>query len=586
MYVPLLFRTDQDDGSTRPQDMWKAAFRLAGSSLMRVASCLQFGRVSEDTAFLDSHFSRRTFWRFTLPAYGVLAVFNDIVMNEPLPFVVGDVFLLVSLTLATWLLPHQSVRADIMISLANVIAFAGPAAAMEKLLAVEDYEIQTWTLNCGIWVVVSTLLGVRSSAIFGCILADVVVAATVAPELLRLVACSGLVNIALGVPIDMAARYVHAGYVALQKVLDDCSDGFCSIDLETGIVTSTSDKIKTLCGDALWGKPFTTILQPDDGERWEELIHEAKVGNLKTILATCKVAAPSCVNTFDCRLVPYMKSQNRLWICLHIIGEFRATHLAGAIDLSASPGHLTTVDEVKEDAASLIAMEIGIGIEKDAEAMQSVAGFVEMDDTTHSQSELNFSLSAPSADGQREARPRLTVDASTQTDQRDNGFARPPRPLATGASDRLLAASSEERAGLGGTPANRVIVRRRRRHGHGHHKWVVLTSSKRVLPEFLETPLDTTMRALIYSLTMINARGDGCCHYHVSLARLAVAIEKMNLNPCNKRFTPSQGWQCAGCLCMNDLDDECLVCGGTQWQPMTVVIDADSGNLGSEDPDI
>eukprot|EP00929_Paragymnodinium_shiwhaense_P098384 TRINITY_DN5985_c1_g2_i3.p1 TRINITY_DN5985_c1_g2~~TRINITY_DN5985_c1_g2_i3.p1 ORF type:complete len:480 (-),score=67.50 TRINITY_DN5985_c1_g2_i3:200-1639(-) len=117
----------------------------------------------------------------------------------------------------------------------------------------------------------------------------------------------------------------------------------------------------------------------------------------------------------------------------------------------------------------------------------------------------------------------------------------------------------------------------------GYH--VVLCSSRRMLPEFSETP-EATLRTLVLLLIdKVNARGSGCCAWHIAVRRLQVHLRNCFEEKCGgpflKPFRPNDGWQCNTCLAMNPLPDksgegsedgdsdesggfECQVCFGTE----------------------
>merc|ERR1712032_871910 len=66
----------------------------------------------------------------------------------------------------------------------------------------------------------------------------------------------------------------------------------------------------------------------------------------------------------------------------------------------------------------------------------------------------------------------------------------------------------------------------------------------------------------------INTTGSGCCGYHITLARLKLALQSLYRSYCKPEYKPDSSWQCAYCFSMNsisydeDFDDEiCYMCG-------------------------
>jgi len=105
-------------------------------------------------------------------------------------------------------------------------------------------------------------------------------------------------------------------------------------------------------------------------------------------------------------------------------------------------------------------------------------------------------------------------------------------------------------------------------------KRLFLNSSKRLLPQFKETPLTTTATVLAGAMEHINSRGEGCCPWHVSLTSCCSLVHDLLASSECMAFRPLDGWQCRFCWAMNDdvdeddagwdLNDEaleCTVCG-------------------------
>jgi len=115
--------------------------------------------------------------------------------------------------------------------------------------------------------------------------------------------------------------------------------------------------------------------------------------------------------------------------------------------------------------------------------------------------------------------------------------------------------------------AQRALARHRARHPQ-----VKLNTCKLTLSAFEETPKRTVIYLLIDALMRINARGKGCCFFHVGLHVLRRQIVDLIKEKCNPQFTlkADEKWQCASCLVLNDLEDSdeadgedrsCPLCG-------------------------
>ena len=192
---------------------------------------------------------------------------------------------------------------------------------------------------------------------------------------------------------------------------------------------------------------------------------------------------------------------------------------------------------------------------------------------------LTLSASALSAFGlSRHQR----ADASTQT---TNTISRPPRPPKTVEVGRIRwpadkAATPQPPGAYAASPRRKSRVK--------------LCSSKLCLPQFSETPEGSVVRMLMTALLHTNARGSGCCSFHVTVARCAKALQGLSGRACLSPFQPVDAWQCAKCLALNDpllLDDSdeqrCRSCGSTEKMlPIdleTVILSSTSEDLESEE---
>lgn len=72
-----------------------------------------------------------------------------------------------------------------------------------------------------------------------------------------------------------------------------------------------------------------------------------------------------------------------------------------------------------------------------------------------------------------------------------------------------------------------------------------------VLEQFKETPIATQILCAFYALEHSNARGRGCCPYHIGVASLIRNLQEMGRHDCVPDYSPLGSWQCTQCLATN-----------------------------------
>eukprot|EP00747_Dinoflagellata_sp_TGD_P052766 gnl/TRDRNA2_/TRDRNA2_148086_c0_seq1.p1 gnl/TRDRNA2_/TRDRNA2_148086_c0~~gnl/TRDRNA2_/TRDRNA2_148086_c0_seq1.p1 ORF type:complete len:826 (-),score=104.95 gnl/TRDRNA2_/TRDRNA2_148086_c0_seq1:65-2542(-) len=146
------------------------------------------------------------------------------------------------------------------------------------------------------------------------------------------------------------------------------------------------------------------------------------------------------------------------------------------------------------------------------------------------------------------AKTAACADASTQTSLTAKD-GRPP-----------ISPSSSEPQHDGERVPRRVMDWLHRSAPSPQKRNVELNSSRLILPTFAETPQTSSFLTLHTALGHANARGSGCCPWHIACARLHRAMKVLIARKCMPDFSPYKGWQCAACLSMHyKADDEDLV---------------------------
>merc|ERR1712079_178681 len=98
----------------------------------------------------------------------------------------------------------------------------------------------------------------------------------------------------LGIYIDTMVSSAHHIQVAMQKLLENGSDGHFVLDLETQNISSASTKSQKLFGvSSCCGIYFEDFVQLDDHGRFNRMLAEARCGNFETIIISCRVSVAS-----------------------------------------------------------------------------------------------------------------------------------------------------------------------------------------------------------------------------------------------------------------------------------------------------
>ena len=485
-------------------------------------------------SYLCSDFSRRKHRHITLSLSLLLGLVLDC-FDKPFLIICSEAACILLTALVTRLMPLDSLTADVIVVLAEmaVAVFAVVVRSVDS-----EHSFDHW----GAWenlmcLTIYTLLGVHSSVTTVGSAALAVMYCVLMPNSLFVftaTACLAL-QIVAGVWIEIVTSSCHLTQMALHKVLDDCSDGFCFIDLETTCIHSASRKMYELFGEVLCGGHFTDMITlSGDKARFEALLSKAKDGSLSTVLVSFEVALPDLIKTFDCKLVAYRKTSAQLGLCLQLIGEVRIERgpdarggcltgsgleqdcLAGqggeeeaqADFRSPSDAEAPVNDRLLSRPVSVLSAfdnaSGGVPSRKPIRHPEADVASVAAQSTT----ELAYSISVLSAHennmhiASTQTPIISTSSSSTQTNLASNSL-RPPR-----LSEKRFPDSS---------PSKNTNKQNRKEPERAHipKGRVNLCSSKLVHSQFVETPVPDIQNFITSVLLHVNPRGSGCCAFHI-----------------------------------------------------------------------
>ena len=148
----------------------------------------------------------------------------------------------------------------------------------------------------------------------------------------------------------------HDNRIAMQQLLDMASDGFCSVDVCTGALTTSSERLrKTIGHGALPGSLLTNWVEEDDRATVLEILRLAAIGEkLHPVLVTCLVGnikedACGTAIRFDARIIPYAFAGSSLSISVQVQGEVRVEEMC-AIDVATVQNEVGEVADVDHDS--------------------------------------------------------------------------------------------------------------------------------------------------------------------------------------------------------------------------------------------
>ena len=86
--------------------------------------------------------------------------------------------------------------------------------------------------------------------------------------------------------LEISTASAYATHAGLQKLLDDGSDGFCTIDLRLGTICDASPKMVALCGRRACAGRFVDMLSGRDRQAFTDFVNDGMRGELKSMLVS------------------------------------------------------------------------------------------------------------------------------------------------------------------------------------------------------------------------------------------------------------------------------------------------------------
>eukprot|EP00747_Dinoflagellata_sp_TGD_P154201 gnl/TRDRNA2_/TRDRNA2_177479_c1_seq1.p1 gnl/TRDRNA2_/TRDRNA2_177479_c1~~gnl/TRDRNA2_/TRDRNA2_177479_c1_seq1.p1 ORF type:complete len:528 (+),score=52.12 gnl/TRDRNA2_/TRDRNA2_177479_c1_seq1:592-2175(+) len=302
---------------------------------------------------------------------------------------------------------------------------------------------------------------------------------------------------------------------ATERLLDHASDGFCSINLSTGVITAASPQLAlTLKTTALSGHPFIDFLEQSDRVSLQNLFMRAStLGELQPILVTCLLHTTDGPEVLiDTKLIPFSSSRQRINLCIQVQGEPRLNQSE-----EATAATLTNVTSLYETETVV----------------------------DRPPTEFTFSLTRSSktellaVGTQTDFTPPLRADVGVQA---AISFRPPPLPrpptISNPGSDSSVETSS----------------------GNVEEQ---LTTTRPMLDAFRLTSTSTQKASLNAMMQQWNLPRTTrmCCGWHTAVRTARKHLKEISRTQCDPLWSPYVDWQCEGCTCLNEwLASRCSIC--------------------------
>lgn len=140
-----------------------------------------------------------------------------------------------------------------------------------------------------------------------------------------------------------------------QSLLDKATDGFCTVDLESGVIESASAQMSsTFACQELVGTHLVNYIDVGDAHKMEELFARAEDLQVQQqAFVTCHRPGP--LDTFDATLSPYAISDGCTHIFVRMLGEPRKSRLEPLKTIHAPDGgHSSRLSPIEEDRESML----------------------------------------------------------------------------------------------------------------------------------------------------------------------------------------------------------------------------------------
>lgn len=539
--------------------------------------------VSTSSSFRSSWLSRRQSTRL-FPLIAFLSLADDFRRMESmdradgLKIVCIDLIFIVS-TFAVCCYPLDSWRLDWYI-FATVTLYG-----TSWIASTHSHELDEGFLFIVVcWVVLLAAMGVHSCAglLFGCISAGQRLIRGKACDAAAMVALTGLISFfaAFGEHCNgRICKQVEDLQAATHHLLDTTSDGFCSVDVRTGEIVSSSARLSKTFGAVGGTGAFVAEWAAGDSEREQlaAMLQSARSGSeLNPCLVTCRRPLPPCGTAsnsavFDGKVIPFKIADELLHLCIQVVGEAREVDEALAAEVMVDVDEGVSVvgelvgemresdDEHKLDSHAPAHSSAQSDITSLAYSVSAASGsqgqpahLSRLKRCCEQGTQTEASGTMPGGQGGTPQPERVSRGVETHLAGSPSGFelkraARPPLPES--------AAPRQAREAAAGAPPAPGPRPRRPRGSSGRTG---------LLPALQVPRKQACARSILWCARRWNAprEAEACCPMHAQLILMRRLVRDLARERCDPAWQPMPGWQCQGCALLNaEGAPACDICG-------------------------
>eukprot|EP00931_Biecheleriopsis_adriatica_P059289 TRINITY_DN35451_c0_g1_i1.p1 TRINITY_DN35451_c0_g1~~TRINITY_DN35451_c0_g1_i1.p1 ORF type:complete len:943 (+),score=179.89 TRINITY_DN35451_c0_g1_i1:45-2873(+) len=297
--------------------------------------------ISTSSAYLESWVSRRRMWSQFFTAFGFWTVLVHVSCacvpgnRHLMPQILGiGLFTCLTITTMGKKLNSSRLRSDVIVATVCLAHIFAVRACFSQVPATELPTAMT-EVQCIVFMMTA---GFNYAVVAACgAIVGLVMITTHFCALSCLIFMNVMILICLAAGLDSMTVQMFKDSQeecnAKDRILDGTSDGFCTMDLTSGVILAASQAFnQTFDAQDMTGARFQDFIEGDDAEIVVNCFAAAHQNrHLKPCLVTCRALAPdaaSCV-FFEARLVPFSISGVKISFCVAVLGERRICKIAG-----------------------------------------------------------------------------------------------------------------------------------------------------------------------------------------------------------------------------------------------------------------
>mmetsp|Transcript_82058 Transcript_82058/g.228705 ORF Transcript_82058/g.228705 Transcript_82058/m.228705 type:complete len:665 (-) Transcript_82058:134-2128(-) len=285
------------------------------------AATKEYWAQSIDADYLASPFSRRGSLTYSFLIMASWGSTHHIIFSDQWSFVVLDcAYILVSVALLR-LVPRHSLLMDVLVVASIVMYTHLCERSHDGVVQRCRFGIES---GASLLMLIYASLGIHSCVCWlGLVSLSVLNWGVVQwSVLITDLAFAGLALLAIGILWTRLSFCMFALQKAQQRLVENASDGSCSVEMASGRITAACSRFSGLFEAAsMEGRLLQDILDPHGRDVLRSLVNSAAMGEFEPRLVTCELRGLG--RTLKMKLVPYRVISNTLQLCVQVRGEAR-----------------------------------------------------------------------------------------------------------------------------------------------------------------------------------------------------------------------------------------------------------------------